>query len=535
VPDDLVSGARAWAAADPDPKTAAQVLALADAGDVTALRALFGGRLAFGTAGLRGPLRPGPDGMNRAVVRRAAAGVAQWVSSHPDPIVVVGYDARHGSRDFARDSCRVLAGAGVSALLLPDPLPTPVLAFAVRHLGAQAGVMVTASHNPASDNGYKVYGADGAQIVSPSDDEIEVAIQDAGPARDLPLSDDYELLDDGVLDAYLTAVSGVVRGTARDLTVAYTPLHGVGGVVLLEAFARAGFRPPLVEPSQAGPDPEFPTAPFPNPEEPGVLDRVLALDPTADLVLANDPDADRLAVACQGRVLTGDEVGVLLADHVLRTRPGEPGLVATTIVSSSMLQRVAERAGVPYSETLTGFKWIMRAGDPLRFGYEEALGYAVAPDIVRDKDGISAALIFAELAAELKVSGRTVLDRLDELGETFGVHATSQLSVRVEDQSEIADMMARLRAADLGTLAGRPVVERRDLLTDPGDFPSSDLVLLRLAGGKAVIRPSGTEPKLKAYLEVVQPPTADVTASRRSAETALTQMRTEIAGVLRGN
>ena len=347
MPDDLLASARAWAAADPDPQTADRVLALADAGNLVELRALFGGRLGFGTAGLRGPLRPGPDGMNRAVVRRAAAGVARWVRRQPNPSVVVGYDARHGSRDFAIDSCRVLAGSGVFAQLLPGPLPTPVLAFAVRQLGAKAGVMVTASHNPASDNGYKVYGADGAQIVSPSDGEIEAAIQDAGPARDLPLADDYQLLDERVLDAYLAAVSGLIRGTARDLTVAYTPLHGVGGAVLLEAFARAGFRPPLVEPSQADPNPEFPTAPFPNPEEPGVLDRVLALDPMADLVLANDPDADRLAVACQGQVLTGDEIGVLLADHLLRTRQGDSGLVATTLVSSSMLQRIAETRGCP--------------------------------------------------------------------------------------------------------------------------------------------------------------------------------------------
>jgi phosphomannomutase len=398
--------------------------------------------------------------------------------------------------------------------------------------------MVTASHNPASDNGCKVYGADGIQIVSPSDSEIEAAIQEAGPARDLPLSEDYQLLDDGVLEAYLNAVAGLVRGAARDLAVAYTPLHGVGGAVLLEAFARAGFPPPLIEPSQADPHPDFPTAAFPNPEEPGVLDRVLALSPKADLVLANDPDADRLAVACQGRVLTGDEVGVLIADHLLRTRPDEPGLVATTLVSSSMLRKIAERAGVPYAETLTGFKWIMRAGDPIRFGYEEALGYAVAPQIVRDKDGISAALVFAELAAELKTSGQTVLDRLDELSATFGMHATAQLSVRVDDLSEIADMMARLRAADLDTLAGRKVVERRDLLTDPGNFAASDLILLRLEGGKVVIRPSGTEPKLKAYLEVVQPPRHDVTTvttARRTAETALTQMRAEIAGVLQGD
>jgi phosphomannomutase len=422
----------------------------------------------------------------------------------------------------------------VRARLLPGALPTPVLAFSVRHLGAHAGVMVTASHNPAQDNGYKVYGADGAQIVSPTDREIEQAIEASGAANELPISDAYEVLGDEVLEAYLTAITGLVHGTARDLLVAYTPLHGVGGAVLLEAFARAGFPSPCVEPSQAEPDPEFPTAAFPNPEEPGVLDRVLALDPTADLVLANDPDADRLAVACQGRVLTGDEVGVLLADHLIRTRPNDWGLVATTLVSSSMLQRIAEAAGVPYAETLTGFKWIMRAGDPIRFGYEEALGYAVAPQIVRDKDGISAALVFAELAAELKAAGRTVLDRLDELAAIFGVHATAQLSARFEDQSEIADMMSRLRAADVQSLAGRAVVERRDLLTNPGDLPASDLVLLRLDGGKIVVRPSGTEPKLKAYLEVVEQPTTDVAAARSRAESAVADLQSAVSSLLKG-
>ena len=302
--------------------------------------------------------------------------------------------------------------------------------------------------------------------------------------------------------------------------------------MLLAAFDRAGFQPPLVEPSQAEPDPDFPTAAFPNPEEPGVLDRVLALDPAADLVLANDPDADRLAVACQGRVLTGDEVGVLLADHLIRTRPDDGGLVATTLVSSSMLCRIAEAAGVPYAETLTGFKWIMRAGDRIRFGYEEALGYAVAPDVVRDKDGISAALIFAELAAELKESGRTVLDRLNELAASFGVHATAQLSVRVDDQSDIADTMARLRAADVQSLADRPVIERRDLLTDPGDFPASDLVAFRLDGGKVVVRPSGTEPKLKAYLEIVEPVTGDLSAAAERAAARLSLTRAELSALL---
>lgn len=532
MPDDLFGRARAWAAADPDPQTAAEVLELADAGDLGQLQRLFGGRLTFGTAGLRGPLRPGPDGMNRAVVRRAAAGVARWVQRHPNPSVVVGYDARYGSRDFAIDSCRVLAGAGIDARLLPGPLPTPVLAFAVRHLSATAGVMVTASHNPASDNGYKVYGADGAQIISPSDREIEAAIEGAGAAKELPVSESYETLGAEVLEAYLTAITGLVRGTARDLTVGYTPLHGVGGAVLLETFARAGFPPPQVEPSQADPDPEFPTAAFPNPEEPGVLDRALALNPSADLVLANDPDGDRLAAACQGRVLTGDEVGVLLADHLIRTRADDPGLVATTLVSSSLLQQLAAAAGVPYAETLTGFKWIMRAGDPIRFGYEEALGYAVAPDIVRDKDGISAALIFAELAAQLKATGRTVLDRLDELATTFGVHATAQLSVRVDSQSEIDEMMARLRAADPRRLAGREVSERRDLLTEPGEFPATDLVLLRLEGGKVVVRPSGTEPKLKAYLEVVHPPTANVISARKQAERALSELKSAVSDLL---
>ena len=388
---------------------------------------------------------------------------------------MIGYDARHGSREFAERTAQVATGAGRPALLLPRPLPTPVLAFAVRQLGAVAGVMVTASHNPPQDNGYKVYlGAQlggelgaGAQIVPPADAGIEAAIRAVGPLAEVPLGPAGQVLGDDLVAAYVERAAAVVDPTGpRDLKVAYTPLHGVGGAVLTAAFARAGFGVPGVVPEQAEPDPAFPTVSFPNPEEPGAVDLLVALaDRTgADLAIANDPDADRCAVAVRDagswRMLRGDEVGALLADHLMRR--GVTGLYATTIVSSSLLRAMCAARGLPYDETLTGFKWIVRAGggrEPLVYGYEEALGYCVAPEHVRDKDGITAALTVAELAAGLKAEGRTLLDRLDELAAEFGVHHTDQLSVRVEDLRVIADSMARIRAATPTALLGQPVTE----------------------------------------------------------------------------
>ncbi|SCL53329.1 phospho-sugar mutase [Micromonospora peucetia] len=564
--DDIRDRARRWLDDDPDPASRDELQAVLDRLPTSApeLADRFAGPLTFGTAGLRGPLRAGPNGMNLAVVTQAAAGLVGWLAAQggSGPLVI-GYDARYGSRQFAERTAQVATGVGRPALLLPRPLPTPVLAYAVRHLGAVAGVMVTASHNPPQDNGYKVYlGAElggalgaGAQIVPPADVGIEAAIRSVGPLAEVPLGPVGQVLGDDLVASYVERATAVIDPNgSRDLAVAYTPLHGVGAAVLTAAFARAGFPVPGVVPEQAEPDPAFPTVSFPNPEEPGAVDRLVALAEAtgADIAIANDPDADRCAVAVRDtgpatsasgevagpseptgdpsgwRMLRGDEVGVLLADHLMRR--GVTGLYATTIVSSSLLRAMCAARGLPYDETLTGFKWIVRAGGgaaPLVFGYEEALGYCVAPEHVRDKDGITAALTVAELAAGLKARGRTLTDRLDELAAEFGVHHTDQLSVRVDDLRLIADAMARIRAATPTTLLGQPVTEAQDLL------PEADVVILRTGTARVVIRPSGTEPKLKAYLEVVEPVAdGDVTAARTRATNAVTTLRAEIATTL---
>ena len=488
----LAEQVRAWVEDDPDPVTRAELQALLDAGEESELQNRFAGPLHFGTAGLRGPVRGGPNGMNRAVVRRVAAGLAAHLGA--GTTVVVGRDARHGSPEFLADVGAVLAGAGVRALLLPRELPTPVLAFAVLHLGADAGVMVTASHNPPADNGLKVYLADGAQLPSPVDVEVERRIAAVGAVRDLPLGE-AEVLGEEVWQAYLAAIAEVPLTEHRAVRVAYTPMHGVGLETLLAAFERAGFAAPDVVAEQAVPDPDFPTVAFPNPEEPGALDLLLRLSAHADVAIASDPDADRIAVAVGDRPLRGDETGVLLADHLLSQ--GVRGRLATTVVSSSMLAKVAEGYGVPFSETLTGFKHLARAGDDLVYAYEEALGVAVAPRTVRDKDGMSAALLVAELAALEKAHGRTLLDRLADLEQRFGRHETRQLSYRVADLALIARAVDDVRAhppAAYGPFAVLAVEQ-----------PAEDVLVHRLHGGRVVVRPSGTEPKLKAYLELVDP------------------------------
>ncbi len=500
---------RAWIADDVDPTAGAELQALLDAGDDTELADRFAAPLAFGTAGLRGPLRAGPNGMNRTVVRRTAAGLAAWLSAQGrqgEP-VVVGYDARHGSADFARDSAAIFAAAGFDARLLPGQLPTPVLAFAVQHLHAAAGVMVTASHNPPQDNGYKVYAADGAQIVPPADTEIEAAIEAVGASRAIPLDEaGVTQVGDELADAYVDAVAKLIAPGPRDLRIVHTAMHGVGTTTLRRVLSAAGFADVVPVSQQERPDPDFPTVAFPNPEEPGAID--LALDLArrvdADIVIANDPDADRCAVAAptsdgSWRMLRGDEVGVLLGDALLRR--GLRGTYATTIVSSSMLGAIARAHDAGYAETLTGFKWISRAAPDLVYGYEEALGYAVAPDLVRDKDGVSAALLVAELAAALKAAGSSLPGRLDELAGEYGRYATEQVSIRVDDLAVIEETMRRLRAEPPATLLDAPVTVE-DLL------PDADVLRWRWSGtpdGRVVVRPSGTEPKLKAYLEVVQP------------------------------
>ena len=538
--------AESWLADDPDPAARDELRELIAGlpGTAEELTDRFSGPLTFGTAGLRGRLRAGPNGMNLAVVTRAAAGLVGWLQAQstaaPKGPLLIGYDARHGSRDFAERTARVATGAGFAALLLPRPLPTPVLAYAVRALDAIAGVMVTASHNPPQDNGYKVYlgaalggpkGA-GAQIVPPADAGIEAAIRAVRRLAEVKLGGPGTVLDDTIIRGYVDSAAAVLTPGPRDLRVAYTPLHGVGGEVLAAAFEAAGFPAPEVVAEQAEPDPEFPTVAFPNPEEPGAMDLLLALATKtgADLAIANDPDADRCAVAIREadgtwRALRGDELGILLADHLIRR--GAPGTYATTIVSSSQLGRLCAARGVPYAETLTGFKWIVRAAEELAYGYEEALGYCVAPALVRDKDGITAALLVAELAAALKTEGRGLGDRLDELAAEFGVHATDQLSIRVDDLAKITRAMARVRAQPPAVLLGADVIDVEDRT------PDADVLTFRTAAVRVVIRPSGTEPKLKAYLEVVEPATdGDVPAARTRAAAALQSLRQEVATLL---
>ncbi|MGH3329758.1 MAG: phospho-sugar mutase [Nocardioidaceae bacterium] len=549
---DLLDRARAWAAEDPDPHTREELESLVgtvaaepDGSAAEDLADRFAGRLEFGTAGLRGALGAGPNRMNRVVVIRAAAGLAAYLTKQQRAgsagSVVIGYDARHNSDVFARDTAAVMEGAGLNAKLLPRPLPTPVLAYAIRELGCVAGVMVTASHNPPQDNGYKVYLGDGSQIVPPADSGISAEIDAVGALSSVPLGDGWEVLDEEVVESYLAAVSGLVApGTPRDLTSVYTPLHGVGGETVAHVMERAGFPAPHVAAAQAEPDPDFPTVAFPNPEEPGAMDlaMVLAEEVGADIVLANDPDADRCAVAVPGphgwRMLRGDEVGALLADLLLRR--AAKGVYATTIVSSSLLGKMAAAHGQEYRETLTGFKWLGRV-DGLAFGYEEALGYCAAPQLVRDKDGVSAALLVAELAATLKAEGRTLDDRLDDIAREYGLHATDQLSVRVTDLALIGEAMQRLRSNPPVSLGGLAVEQVDDLTLGSADVPPTDGLRYRLAeGGRVVVRPSGTEPKLKCYLEVVVPVEADepggVDAARIAGAGRLDAIRADLSEAL---
>ena len=531
---DLLQQARRWIDQDPDPVTREELQALIDARDFTGLSDRFAGRLQFGTAGLRGPLGAGPNRMNRVIVARAAAGLASYLLARDEgPSVVVGYDARHNSAVFARDTAEIMTGAGVKAHLLPTCLPTPVLAFAIRHLGVSAGVMVTASHNPPQDNGYKVYLFDGSQIVPPADADISAEIDAVGPVNGLPRSDDYVRLGHDVADAYVDAVTALPTGTARDIVAVYTPMHGVGRDTLVEAVKRTGFPPVHTVPAQAEPDPDFPTVAFPNPEEPGAMDLALKLasEVGADIIVANDPDADRCAVGVRDgesyRMLTGDQVGSLLGDFMLRR--GIKGTYAASIVSSSVLGRQAAAYGQPFEQTLTGFKWIGKIAT-LAYGYEEALGYAVAPHIARDKDGVSAIIRILELSAELKAEDRTLIDQLNDIAREHGLHATGQLSVRVEDLSIIANAMQKLRSTPPTVLGGLAVERVDDLAKGYAGLPPTDGIRLGLAGGARIIcRPSGTEPKLKCYLEVVVTVGESIVDARTEGQRSLDSIKKDLA------
>ncbi|TSD65214.1 phospho-sugar mutase [Aeromicrobium piscarium] len=531
--------ARAWIAQDPDDETRAELQRLVDRRDHTVLARRFSGRLTFGTAGLRGELGAGPTRMNRVVVAQAARGLADYLRSrHERPAVVIGYDAREKSDHFARDTAEILSGAGIAAVLFSAPTPTPVLAFAIRHLGCTAGVMVTASHNPPRDNGYKVYLGDSSQIVPPADTEIADAIFRVGPIDTLPRGDDYRLIGEDVIEAYLDAAVGLVGELppTAPLDVVYTPLHGVGLDIMSEAARRAGFAPLHVVADQAEPDPRFPTVAFPNPEEPGAMDLALAQarEIGADLVIANDPDADRCAVAVpvEGdfRMLTGDQLGALLADHLLSS--GIEGTYASSIVSSDLLGRQAAAYGQPWRQTLTGFKWIGKV-DGLAFGYEEALGYCVAPAIARDKDGITAALAVLELAARSKHRGVSLLDRLQEIYAEHGWHATGQVALRVEDLSVIGETMQRLRTSPPTELGGRAVTRVDDLAAGYAGLPPTDGIRLQLGeDARVIVRPSGTEPKIKCYLEVVIPVDDDLAAAERRATEELDRLRAGVTELL---
>jgi phosphomannomutase len=545
--EELARAIASWTEQDPDPQTRRQVedlLAAADVGDAAAIAELvdaFSGRLEFGTAGLRGALGAGPNRMNRVVVGQAAAGLATYLLDHglAGGKVIIGFDARRNSDVFAKDTAEIMSGAGFQAMITPGPLPTPVVAFGIRHFGCVAGVVVTASHNPPQDNGYKVFLGDGSQIVQPADVEISSRIDEVAKHSlyDVPRSDSYSVLGDDVVADYVNRLTALVPPDApRELHWVYTPLHGVGGSLVERAVAACRFPPAHVVTEQANPDPSFPTVAFPNPEEPGAIDLALrsAQQTGADLVIANDPDADRCAIAAiidrQWRMLRGDELGVLLGEDALRR--GVRGTYACSIVSSSLLSVIAAAYDQPFVYTLTGFKWIGRVPG-LAYGYEEAIGYCLDPEAVRDKDGISALIGVLTLAADLKADGLSVADRLDEIARRYGVYETDQMSVRVPNLKIIGAAMTRLRAHPPRMLAGQRL-SIVDLAQGSDELPPSDAVLITGETIKVVVRPSGTEPKLKCYLEAHLPVSRslDLSTARAEARTILKTIRSEMSATL---
>ena len=513
----LVQQARSWIAQDPDAETVNELQLLIESADEAGLAERFGQRIGFGTAGLRGLLGAGPNRMNRVLVSQAAAGIAKYLKDNfDDPSVVIGYDARKNSDVFAKDSAQIFAGFGVRAFLFPDLAATPLVAYAVRNLGASAGVMVTASHNPPGDNGYKVYDHTGSQIITPMDGEIAKHIDEfakSGLVSDLTRSDLFVEVPGSVRNGYLQSVSGLLNkhSTRKDIKIVYSAMHGVGASFIEEIFELSGLTLPTQVPSQQQPDGKFPTVVFPNPEEPGAMDESMAtaLTHNADLVLVNDPDADRLAVAFKKadgdyQQLTGDQLGLILGEEMASraSREGLTGSLACSIVSSNALGKVAEHYGFGFEQTLTGFKWVSRVPN-LIFGYEEALGYCVDWNQVRDKDGLSAAVIVADIASALASQGYTLGDQLEKLMQRYGYFSTGQISIRVTDLSIISNIMQNLRNNPPAQIAGVDAVFQ-DLNQSSGSLPATDALKFSLADGRTVIvRPSGTEPKLKCYLQAV--------------------------------
>ena len=531
----LLAEVQAWIADDPDPKTAAELSKLIETGDEETLKKFFAGFLQFGTAGLRGPIGPGPSCMNRAVVGRTAAGLVSYMKERGMNRVVIGRDARYGSEDFTEESAQIFSGAGFEVFVLPRPLPTPVLAFATHDLKCDVGVMVTASHNPPQDNGYKVYigpTADGidyaaSQIINPTDGfiakEIAAVKSLAGQAR----GSKWTVLDDAVLDKYI-ARTAELAPRPGSLKIVYTAMHGVGTETLEKSFAKAGFPKFFLVTEQAQPDPDFPTVAFPNPEEPGAIDLALAKarEVGADLVIANDPDADRCAAAVNDpnggwRMLRGDELGVIFGEWIARAMAqdkSKTGSFGNSIVSSSALRKIAAHYVIDFKEVLTGFKWLAKIED-LAFGYEEAIGYAVDSETVNDKDGISAALFLAQIATDLNTDGKTLVDLLNEVWERHGFHGTEQISIRVSDMSRITELLAGLRKNPPAEIASRSVSSIDDLAAPTDGLPPTDGLRIWLDGGiRIIIRPSGTEAKMKCYIEVI-------TKDAQSANVLLDQLR----------
>jgi phosphomannomutase len=513
----LLAEVNAWIADDPDPITAAALQALVDSGDEASLRPLFSGFLQFGTAGLRGPIGPGPSSMNRAVVGRAAAGIAAYMKKRGMTRVVIGRDARYGSHDFAIESAEIFSGAGMEVFLLPRALPTPVLAYATNALKADVGIMVTASHNPPQDNGYKVYigpDADGisyasSQIINPTDGFIASEISAITSLQSQPRGSQWSVLDETLINEYIERTARLAKRPGA-LKVVYTAMHGVGTETVKKVFAEAGFPDLILVTEQAEPDPDFPTVAFPNPEEPGAIDLALvtARAHNADLVIANDPDADRCAAAIkdrngQWRMLRGDELGVIFGEWIARSAPR--GTFGNSIVSSSILKKISAHYGIDFREVLTGFKWLAKIED-LAFGYEEAIGYAVDSKTVNDKDGISAAIFLAQIATDLASQGKDLNDLLDEVWARHGFHGTEQISIRVSDMGAIAALLAGLRKNPPREIAGKDVESIDDLAAPTDGLPPTDGLRIWLAGGvRIIIRPSGTEAKLKCYIEVITP------------------------------
>jgi phosphomannomutase len=533
----LIAEVEAWIEDDPDQVTAGQLRQWLDSDNEAEIRASFSGFLQFGTAGLRGPIRPGPSGMNRAVVGRAAAGIVAYMKERNLTSVVIGRDARYGSEDYTFETAEIMSGAGMKVYVLPRPLPTPVLAFATNELSCDVGIMVTASHNPPQDNGYKVYlggtvdGIEyrGSQIVSPTDVSIAQKIDAITSLKTQPRGKEWTVLGEEVIEKYIARTASLAKNPGN-LRIVYTAMHGVGTETIQRVFHKAGFPSPILVDAQAAPDPDFPTVAFPNPEEPGAIDLALETAKSFDahLVIANDPDADRCAAAVNDpttgwRMLRGDELGAILGESIARKTPS--GILANSIVSSSILKKIAAHYNLEFKETLTGFKWLAKIKG-LTFGYEEALGYAVDAMTVNDKDGISAAITLAQIATDLAEDGKTVLDLLDEVWARHGFHATEQISIRLSDLSKVGVILGGLRNNPPKEIAGRAVTSIDDLAAPKDGLPPTDGLRIWLDGGvRIIIRPSGTEAKMKCYIEVIE-------KDSKTAQLVLDQLRPPLKELL---